>query len=210
MGKVISDAGLLQLRIAETEKYAHVTYFFNGYREKPFENEYRVLIPSRNIAAHDLAPEMMAKEISNRIVTALEEGGFDFILANFANADMVAHTGNFDAAVQAIMALDAELQKIVNACLARNATLIITSDHGNVEQMIDPFTGRIETKHDPNPVPFYLIGQRFTRLKSQLEADLVEREVVGILPDVAPTILDLMYLSKPKDMTGQSLLKLLR
>jgi 2,3-bisphosphoglycerate-independent phosphoglycerate mutase len=210
LGKVIADAGLLQLRLAETEKYAHVTYFLNGYREKPFPNEYRVLIPSQNVAGYDLAPEMMTKEISNRLVTAIEERGFDFIAANFASPDVIAHTGNFDAAIQAIMIVDEEIKRIMDACLANDTVLVITSDHGNIEEMIDPFTGRVETRHDPSPVPFYIVGKQFIRQKAPSEVQMLEHEAVGVLADVAPTILDILSLPKPPAMTGQSLLKILR
>lgn len=210
LGKVISDHGLVQLRVAETEKYAHVTFFFNGYQEKPFPNEYRILIPSKNVARHDEAPEMMAKEIGVRITEALTDGGFDFILANFANPDMVAHTGNFDASLQAVMSVDREIEGLLKVCLEKDAPLIITSDHGNVERLLDPFTGRPETKHDPNLVPFYLVGKAFGREKNANLVEKIENEAVGILSDVAPTILELMGLPKPEEMTGQSLLKILR
>lgn len=210
LGKVLSDRGITQLRIAETEKYAHVTFFFNGYREKPFANEYRVLVPSRSVARHDEAPEMMAKEISTRVVEAVSDGGFGFILANFANPDMIAHTGNYDAALQAISAVDKEISRVAEACLERDVPLAITSDHGNIERMLDPYTGRPETKHDPNPVPFYLIGRQFERRKTDWEAEMIEENPIGILSDVAPTILEIMGFPKPPEMTGESLLKLLR
>lgn len=209
LGKILSDRGLTQLRIAETEKYAHVTFFFNGYREPPYTNEYRVLIPSQQVARHDLAPEMMAREISARLIESIDGGGFDFILANFANPDMVAHTGNFDAALQTILVIDEEIGKIMRTCLAKEAILLITSDHGNIERMVDPFTGRPETQHDPNLVPFYLAGRQFQRLKSEIEVDLIEKEAVGLLSDVAPTILELLDIPQPKEMTGESLLKVL-
>jgi len=205
LGKVIADNNKIQLRVAETEKYAHVTYFFNGFKDKPLKNEYRILIPSQNVIHHEEHPEMMAAAIADRIIQAIEEGEMDFILANFANADMIAHTGNFDAAVTAIKVVDEQIGKIMKAALAQNAIVVITSDHGNVERMIDPMTGIPETKHDISPVPFYLIGKEFEK-KSSTPAT-AQPESIGVLSDVAPTILELMNLPKPAEMTGQSLLK---
>ena len=207
LGKVLENAGKIQLRIAETEKYAHVTYFFNGLEEQNFKNEYRILIPSQNIARHDEQPEMMAKEIASRVVQAVKERGSDFILANFANPDVIAHTGNIDAAVQAIKVIDAEVRKIFDACLDEDATLIITSDHGNVEEMLDPKTGAIETKHDANPVPVYIVGKEFVSIKDDSAVARSEEEIVGILSDIAPTILEIMDIPKPEEMTGVSILK---
>ena len=210
LGKALADRGLLQLRVAETEKYAHITFFFNGYREKPFQNEYRVLVPSRSVARHDESPEMMAREISTRVIEAVSEGGFGFILANLANPDMIAHTGNYDAALQAIMIVDEEVKRIASACLECGITLAITSDHGNIERMLAPYTGRPETKPDPNPVPFYLVGRGFERQKTEEKTEIIEENPIGILADVAPTVLEVMGVPKPKDMTGESLLKSLR
>ncbi len=210
LGKVLADHGALQLRVAETERYAHVTFFFNGYREKPFSNEYRVLIPSRNVASHDLSPEMMVHEVAARVIEGVEEGGFNFILTNFANADIIAHTGNFDAALQAIAAVDAEIGRITEACLAKNTALIITSDHGHIETMIDRFTGLPRTTHNTALVPFYLIGKNFERQKNEETIAWVEKEAIGILADVAPTVLELLGFPKPLEMTGQSLLRTLR
>ncbi len=210
LGQVLADNKLIQLRLAETEKYAHVTYFFNGYREQPFTNEFRILIPSQRVGRYDDAPEMMAKEISARLTDSITEKNFDFILANFANPDMIAHTGNFDAALQAVLAVDVEIGKLINICLENDVLLIITSDHGNIEEMLDPYTGQVETQHDPNPVPFYLVGKNFKRPKSEAEINLIESQPTGILSDVAPTILELMNITKPAAMTGQSLLKNLK
>ncbi len=210
LGKVLSDAGKIQLRIAETEKYAHVTYFFDGYRDKPFEGEYKVLIPSKKVLKVDSAPEMMASEISNRIMESISEGGFDFILANFANTDIMAHTGNFEAGVRAVEVVDEEIGKIMNMALQKNATLIITSDHGHVEEMLNPYTGERETKHVPSLVPIYLVGEKFRRIKEKAEINEIEDQAMGFLSDVAPTILDLMGIPKPKEMTGVSILKILQ
>jgi len=208
LGKVLADAGKTQLLIAETEKYAHVTYFFNGYRDEPFSGQSRVLIPSRNVERHDEHPEMMAEEIASRILEAIEDRSFDLIVANFANPDMIAHTGNFDAAVKAIQVIDVQVGRIVKACEVRDASLVITSDHGNAEKMSDSIGG-VETSHDSNPVPLYVIGREFIREKSEVEIARQEHEVVGILSDVAPTILGLMGVAQPPEMTGKNLLRYL-
>lgn len=209
LGKVLSDAGKIQLRVAETEKYAHVTYFFNGYKDQPFKNEYRVLIPSKNVPRHDEHPEMMTKEITDRVLQAVEEGGYDFILANFANPDIIAHTGNFEAALKAIETVDQNVGRIAQSVLAANAILIITSDHGNVERMINPLLGTPETKHDPNPVPVCLIAKEYARPRDPHDVEQGEKVSLGTLADVAPTILDLLGVPKPKEMTGQSLMPVL-
>ncbi len=208
LGKVLSDAGKTQMLVAETEKYAHVTYFFNGYRDEPFPGQFRVLIPSRNVDRHDEHPEMMAEEVANRVLEAIEDKSFDFIVANFANPDMIAHTGNFEAAVKAIQVVDVQVGRIVKACEVRDAHLLITSDHGNAETMSDSIGGQ-ETSHDANPVPVYLIGKEFVREKTEAEIAKQEQEVVGILSDVAPTILGLMGVAQPPEMTGKNLLKYL-
>lgn len=210
LGKVLADAGKNQMLIAETEKYAHVTYFFNGYRDEPYPNQFKVLIPSRNVVSHDERPEMMAAELATRVVEAVEDRSFQFILVNFANPDVIAHTGNFDAAVAGIKVVDAELGRIVKACEATDTALIVTSDHGHVERMRDPFTGATETSHDTNPVPVYLVVKELYRDKTETEIRQNENEVVGILSDVAPTVLEILGIKKPPEMTGTSLLKLLK
>jgi 2,3-bisphosphoglycerate-independent phosphoglycerate mutase len=207
LGKVLSEAGKSQLRIAETQKYAHVTFFFNGLNDKPFPNEYRVLIPSRMAPRQDEDPVMMAPAIAARIIQGIEEGAFDFILANFANPDMIAHTGNYEAAKKAIQVIDEQLQKILTAAAQHDVTLLITSDHGNAERLFDPQTGQPETKHDANPVPLYLVSRKYFRPQ---RPDIVqEREhfTIGMLSDIAPTILELMGIQKPHEMTGESLLR---
>ncbi|PIY59418.1 2,3-bisphosphoglycerate-independent phosphoglycerate mutase [Candidatus Wolfebacteria bacterium CG_4_10_14_0_8_um_filter_37_11] len=211
LSKILSDNGKIQFKIAETEKYAHVTYFFNGENETPFNNEYRVLIPSRGDIRHDEHPEMMASEITQRIMAAIEEQSYDFILANYANADIIAHTGNYDAAIQAVKIIDEQIGKIMATAFEQNTIIIITSDHGNVEIMFDPKTGAIETKHDASPVPFYLVAKQFKlpQPKSPMEILKSERVSAGVLADIAPTILELMQIPKPKEMTGQSLLNYL-
>lgn len=210
LGKILEENNKIQLRIAETEKYAHITFFFNGLKEEAFKNEYRILIPSKNIARHDEHPEMMAKEITARVVQAIEENGSDFILVNFANPDIIAHTGNINAAVEAVRVIDGEIKKIYDACIVNDAILVITGDHGNVERMVNPLTGEVETKHDPNPVPIYIAGKGYENPKSQEEINKSEYEISGLLADVAPTILDIMGIPAPEEMTGVSLLKSLK
>jgi 2,3-bisphosphoglycerate-independent phosphoglycerate mutase len=209
LGKVLADNERTQVRIAETEKYAHVTYFMNGYQEQPFQNEYRILIPSRNVAHHDERPEMMTREISARIIESIQSRGFDCIIANFANSDMVAHTGNYTAAQEAIKIIDGEIGRIATVTLEQDGVLIITGDHGNIERVLDPLTGKPETGHRPNPVPFYLIGREFQRPKSLEEAERIEHHPIGLLSDIAPTILAILEVPKPDDMTGQDLRSIL-
>ncbi|MCL5006535.1 MAG: 2,3-bisphosphoglycerate-independent phosphoglycerate mutase [Patescibacteria group bacterium] len=211
LGRVLSDNRLVQLRLAETEKYAHVTYFFNGLREEPFPNEYRVLIPSISLARPDEHPEMRAEEITARAVSALtEEKIYDFLLINYANPDIIAHTGNYDATVAAIKEVDKQIGTLSQAVLANNGILIVTADHGNAETLIDPQTGLPETKHNPSPVPFYVIVRGWERNKTEEQAAAIEGESIGVLSDVAPTILELMGIPKPAEMTGVSLIRDLR
>ena len=191
-------------RISESEKYAHVTYFFNGGREKPYPNEFRVLIPSKTSLREEEHPEMMASSVTDRAIVALSEGGFDFILINYANPDIVAHTGNYDATVRAVKTVDKELRRLTEAVLQGGHVMIVTSDHGNAEVVMDPRTGEPETKHNPNPVPIFLVGKEFQKPKP--EEILHRPETIGLLSDVAPTILELMNIPKPPEMTGQSLL----
>jgi len=209
LAKVISDAGKKQIHIAETEKYAHVTYFFNGGIENSMPNEDRLLIPTKR--DHDFAedPAMSAPEITEKLIEAVNSKKYDFIVVNYANADMVGHTGNFQATVSTVEVLDGEVGKIVAEVLKISSVLIITADHGNADEKIDLLTGEPLTEHTINPVPFYLIGNDFKREKSQEKLKVEKIEVDGILADVAPTILELMELSQPPEMTGKSLLKIL-
>ena len=193
-GEYISKKGLTQLRIAETEKYAHVTFFFNGGEEKQYEGEDRILIPSPKVETYDLKPEMSAFEVTEKVVEAINSRKYDNIILNFANPDMVGHTGNVEAAIKALEALDECVQKVVEAIEANDGVLLITADHGNAEQMIDYKTGELHTAHTTNPVPLVLIGK---------EAKLKE----GRLADLAPTMLNLMGLDKPEEMTGESLIE---
>ncbi|MFA6136275.1 MAG: 2,3-bisphosphoglycerate-independent phosphoglycerate mutase [Candidatus Paceibacterota bacterium] len=206
LGKILADNGASQLRIAETQKYAHVTFFFNGLDDKPFENEYRILIPSKMIPRQEDDPQMMAPAITTRTIQAIEEGVFSFILVNFANPDMIAHTGNYQASLKAVEIIDEQIGKIIQSSLAKDTIVIITSDHGNVERLFNPVTGEPETKHDPSPVPIYLVGKIFQKPQDQFNIKEKEKITIGMLADVAPTILELMEIKKPDDMSGQSLL----
>lgn len=204
LGEVLSQNNKIQLRIAETEKYAHVTYFFNGRRDKPFSNEYRVLIPSRSLVRYQEHPEMRAEAITDRTLIAINEGGFDFILVNYANADIISHTGDFEATLEAVKIIDQQIEKIAKSSLDNNHTLIITADHGNAEALVNLRTGLAETKHNLNPVPFYIVAREFR--KTNQNSMITNLPPIGLLSDVAPTILELMNIPKPQTMTGQSLL----
>ena len=194
-GEYISRKGLRQLRIAETEKYAHVTFFFNGGVEAVYDGEDRALINSPKVATYDLQPEMSAPEVTEEVVKRIESGEYDVIVLNFANCDMVGHTGIFDAAVKAVETVDNCLGKTVDAILKMGGTALITADHGNADQMVDYDTNDVFTAHTTNVVPLVLVGgEDGTKLKA------------GRLADLAPTMLDLMGLEKPAEMTGESLL----
>lgn len=206
LGQVVSESGKNQLRLSETYKYAHVTYFFNGYREPPFKNEYRVLIPSLSTPRPEEHPEMMAGAITDRLIEAAQSLAFDFILVNYPNGDTMAHTASYDAGLRAVEIIGKEVDKLLKVALNEKIALIITSDHGNVEEMLNPLTALPESQHDPNPVPFYLVAPEFRGRKFQNWQN-VENETMGSLADVAPTILELMGVSKPNEMTGRSLLE---
>ncbi len=209
LGRVFSDAGKTQLHIAETEKYAHVTYFFNGGQEKPFVGEERMLVQSSAVPHFDDKPEMMAEEIKSRVLENLQK--YDFILVNFANSDMVGHTGNLEATQKAVEVVDKVVGEITAAVTASGGVCIITADHGNAEQKIDPVSGKPATEHTLNPVPFFLVGEKFKldAEKSKETTKKEEEETRGILADIAPTILEIIGLPKPDEMTGKSLLKIL-
>ncbi|MEY8001158.1 2,3-bisphosphoglycerate-independent phosphoglycerate mutase [Clostridium sp. Mt-5] len=195
LGEYVSNMGKNQLRIAETEKYAHVTFFFNGGIEVPNKNEDRVLIPSPKVATYDLKPEMSAREVTNKLLDRLDMDKYDMIILNFANPDMVGHTGIFEAAKIAIEVVDECLGRIVNKVLEKDGTVFITADHGNCEQMIDYSTQKPMTAHTTNKVPFIYISKNAKKLKKS-----------GILADIAPTMLEVMGLVKPEEMTGKSLI----
>jgi 2,3-bisphosphoglycerate-independent phosphoglycerate mutase len=207
LGKMLSEKGMSQVRIAETQKYAHVTFFFNGLNDKAFPNEYRILIPSRTVAKQDSDTEMMAPAITTRLVSSIEEGAFDFILANYANADMVAHTGNYEASKKAVQIVDEQIGKVMQAVMKTNSTMIITSDHGNVERLFNPVTGEPETKHDASPVPIYLVGKKYLKKQQPERVRESETLMLGMLADIAPTVLDLFGMQKDPEMTGSSLLR---
>lgn len=195
-GEYISSLGLTQLRIAETEKYAHVTFFFNGGVEEPYPGEDRILVPSPKVATYDLQPEMSAYTVCEKMVEAIHSGKYDAIILNFANPDMVGHTGIIDAAVAAVEAVDTCVGRVIEAVLEENGQLFMCADHGNCEQMIDYETGAPWTAHTTNPVPFVIVNAE--GCKGIREG--------GRLADIAPTLLDMMGLEQPKEMTGKSLL----
>ncbi len=195
LGEAVSRAGLRQLRIAETEKYAHVTFFFNGGKEAPEKGEDRILVPSPRVATYDLQPEMSAFLVTENVLEAIGKNAYDMIILNFANADMVGHTGIFEAAVKAVEAVDSSVGKVVDEILKKDGAVLLTADHGNAEQMTDPATKQPHTAHTTNKVPFVLVTNREMRLRDG-----------GILADVAPTVLDLLGLAKPSAMIGSSLI----
>lgn len=206
LGEVVSKNDKIQLRIAETQKYAHVTYFFNGLHEKPFPNEYRILIPSESANHPDKHPQMRAEEITNRTLISINNNEFDFILLNYANPDIIGHTGNYNAAVEAVKFIDKQLGLIAKTALNQNNILLVTSDHGNVETIFDLKTGQPRTEHEANPVPFYIIGNEFQK-KQPSKSDSLPK--IGMLSDVAPTVLELMNIPIPDEMTGKSLLDII-
>lgn len=195
LGEYLQDQGKTQLRIAETEKYAHVTFFFSGGREAEYEGETRILVPSPDVATYDLQPEMSAPEVTDKLVAAIESGKYDVLVVNYANGDMVGHTGIFDAAVQAVEALDVCVGRVVAAVRAAGGDMLITADHGNCEQMQDYESGQVHTQHTTEHVPLIYVGEQKLQVRSG-----------GRLSDVAPTILALMNVEKPVEMTGESLL----
>ena len=197
--RVFAERNMRQLHIAETEKYAHVTYFFNGGREKPFKGEDRILINSPKVASYDLKPQMSAPELTKQLIGRINHRIYDFIIVNLANADMVAHTGNFEATVEAVKAIDFHLDVIVKATLARGGAIIVTSDHGNAEELINQRTGQIDTEHNINPAPFIFAIKELQGRNVQLPQ--------GLLADVAPTILETLDIPKPSQMTGRNLLR---
>jgi 2,3-bisphosphoglycerate-independent phosphoglycerate mutase len=195
-GEIVADAGLKQLRIAETEKYAHVTFFFNGGRETVFPGEERILVPSPRVATYDLQPEMSAPEVTDKVVDAIGSGRFDVVVINYANTDMVGHTGLLGAAIKAVETVDRCLGRLADAVEAAGGTLVITADHGNAEMMRDPETGEPHTAHTLNPVPFIIVNP----------PGAIARVEDGRLADVAPTLLEILGLPKPAAMTGHSLI----
>ncbi len=209
LGEVLASAGKTQFRVTESYKYAHITYFFNALQEQPFPNEYRVLIPSLqtpHVAEH---PELRAQEIGDRAISAITEKSFDFVLINFPNGDMIGHTGDYSASLTAVTTLDQQIARILTAIEGTDTIVCITSDHGNVERVFDPQTGRPDTSHDPNPVPLILIAPELKGHHFVVSKNL-RNDTGGSLADVAPTILEIMQIPKPSEMTGTSLLKQLQ
>lgn len=197
LGRVVSDAGLRQMRIAESEKERFVTYYFNGLREDPFPGEVRAIIPSPKVPTYDLKPEMSAREVAAKVVAEIQTGLYDLIVVNFANPDMVGHTGNIKAAIIACETVDDCVRQISLAAMSVGGALIVTADHGNAEEMINPITQAIDTEHNANPVPFILVSNSF-RIATQVNQ--------GILADIAPTILTLMQIPIPISMMGRNLI----
>ncbi|MGC8616954.1 MAG: 2,3-bisphosphoglycerate-independent phosphoglycerate mutase [Desulfurella sp.] len=193
LSEVISKAGLTQFHCAEKEKYAHVTYFFNGGKEEPFDKEDRVIVPSPNVSTYDLAPQMSACEVADQTIKAIKKH-YDFIVINFANGDMVGHTAVQKACIIAVETLDTQFNRLVKAALEEGYNILLTADHGNCDEMVDPITGEPHTQHTIYPVPFLIIGKKYN-LRTQ-----------GGICDIAPTVLDLLNLEKPSEMSGKSLL----
>jgi len=199
LGEYLANLGKTQLRIAETEKYAHVTFFFSGGREEPYAGEDRILVPSPQVATYDLQPEMSAPEVTAKLVEAIDSGKYDLIVCNYANGDMVGHTGVFAAAVKAVEALDKCLQSLIDAVGRSGGDMLITADHGNCEQMMDYDSGQVHTQHTTDRVPFVYVGPRKVNMRTDTD---------GKLADVAPTVLALLQLPQPAEMTGRSLIAL--
>jgi 2,3-bisphosphoglycerate-independent phosphoglycerate mutase len=195
LGEILSQRGYRQFRCAETEKYAHVTFFFNGGKEQPFAGEERVMVPSPKVATYDLCPEMSAKEVADEVVWALESGKYPFVLVNFANGDMVGHTAVRSAIIQAVETLDREVGRVLDCAVEHGYSVLLTADHGNCDEMVDPVTGEPHTQHTTYPVPVLVIDEVPWRLKTS-----------GGLHNVAPTILHMMGLKQPEEMPGNSLL----
>ncbi len=196
LANLMAQANLRNLRVAETEKYAHVTYFFNGGIEKPFPGEDRALVPSQKVATYDLAPEMSAVGIADAVIKAVNDTAFDVIIVNFANADMVGHSGKIEPTIRAVETVDSELGRIYNAIRQRGGSLLVTADHGNAELLIDPLTGGPHTAHTTNPVPFLYVTDQGAKPRLRNE---------GSLRDISPTMLSLLRLDKPTDMNGEDL-----
>ncbi len=210
LADVVSNAGLKQFHVAETEKYAHVTFFLNGTIEEPFPGEERMIIPSPKVSSYEQAPEMSAGDITREVVKAIEAGAFDFIVVNFANADMVGHTGNFEATVKGVEAIDRALGAIADHTLAHGGVVVVTADHGNAESVLNLQTREIDKEHSTNPVPLLIIGSEYKGQAGPAgdppEGDLSLMQPVGVLADVAPTVLKLLDIPQPEEMTGRALI----
>ena len=196
LANLLSQANLRNLRIAETEKYAHVTYFFNGGIEKPFAGEDRLLVPSQKVATYDLAPEMSASGIADAVIKAIEDTAFDLVVVNFANADMVAHSGQMEPTIRGVETVDTQLGRIYQSLCQRGGSMLVTADHGNAEMMVDPIGGGPHTSHTTNPVPCILVSD---------QAEQIKLQEGGSLRDLSPTILGLLEIPQPKEMSGNDL-----
>ena len=209
--ETVSKAGLVQLHIAETEKYAHVTFFFNGTREEPFENEDRAIIPSPPVSSYDQQPEMSARTMTDRVLKEIKTDNYDVIIMNFANPDMVSHTGNMEASVKAVEVVDECIGRIADEVLKRDGVLFITADHGNAEEVKNLQTGEMDKEHSTNPVPFWIVGNQFEGRPS-IAGDIPNGDLslvppVGMLADVAPTFLHVLGITPPDEMTGTPLVE---
>jgi 2,3-bisphosphoglycerate-independent phosphoglycerate mutase len=207
LGEILSLNGRTQLRISETEKFAHVTYFFNGGSEEPFPMEDRIIVPSKSVATFDQAPEMSALEITEKVCELIQQNKYDFILMNYANPDIVGHTGNEEATIKAVETVDRCLEKVIKETLLKDGCLLITADHGNAEEVMSPKTGEIDTEHSVNPVPLWFVT---ATNHCETSGKCYQMRVAGLLSDVAPTILNLLGIKKPADMSGESLLPMLK
>jgi 2,3-bisphosphoglycerate-independent phosphoglycerate mutase len=195
LSEIISEVGLKQLHCAETEKYPHVTYFFNGGREPPYPGEDRVIVPSPTVATYDQQPEMSAAKVADKLIEAIESDQYSFILTNFANGDMVGHTAHPEPIIRAVETLDLQSHRVFRVALERGWRVLLTADHGNCDEMVDPNTGEPHTQHTEYPVPFLIMGEGPVRLR-----------IGRGLSDIAPTVLDLLDLPRPPVMTGRSLI----
>jgi 2,3-bisphosphoglycerate-independent phosphoglycerate mutase len=207
LGEILSKNWKRQLRIAETEKYAHVTYFFNGGMEEPFFYEDRILIPSKKVVSYAEIPEMSATEVTDKLLEAMSKNNYDFILVNYANSDMVGHTGNYQAAVKALEHVDGCLARLIKAVFDKGGEMIITADHGNVEEMVNIYTGEPDTQHSKNVVPCWYVSRDYWMEKSGAAE---KKEAEGLLADLAPTVLDLIGFEKHPEMVGSSLMPIFR
>lgn len=210
LGKILSENGKTQLHIAETEKYAHVTYFFNGGEEESFPGEDRVLVPSPQVSTYEESPEMSAAKITEKLIQGIKSQRYDFILVNYSNADMLGHTGNLDAAVKAVQTVDHCLGEVVNEILKVGGAALVTADHGNAEVMLDQKTGEKVTEHSSNPVPCFFITPDNRKERNENQIMRHQNMVDGMLVDIAPTVLDLLGIPAPQEMVGNSLLNVLK
>lgn len=208
LAEVLDQNGKTQLHIAETEKYAHVTYFFNCLNNKPYDSETDVFIESEKKSGEH--PEMKAAEIAEKVIAGLKDDLYDFYVINFANADVLAHQGNLEAAIKGVGTVDKAIGRLMETVLEKDGTMLITADHGNAESMLYESSGDKETKHNDNPIPLYLVGKEYQKVRSEEEIAKNLSQVNGLLADVAPTVLELMGIQKPVEMTGESLLPLLK